>query len=197
MEVDEEMLNQPVAEYVTSEGTWDWGKLAAVLDSKCVELFIPLKAPNPDMGSDQVDWLHTSSEEFSCKTAYGACSSQQYTQNGELFRQIWKIETSQRLRAFLWLVANDALLTNLSRFRRHLTTQATCLICGNAEESVLHVLRDCQLARTTWMSIGVSWFPGGFFNLPLLDWLDFPSLVLSFGASTLDCNLFRVWAYLK
>ena len=53
-----------------------------------------------------------------------------------------------------------------------MTNQSTCMICGNEEESVLHVMRDCHLPHKTWISIGISWFPGNRFNCPLQTWVE-------------------------
>ncbi|XP_016198996.1 uncharacterized protein LOC107639952 [Arachis ipaensis] len=41
----------------------------------------------------------------------------------------------------------------------------------NFPESLLHVLRDCEVARRTWMGIDNSLVIGNFFNTPLLIWL--------------------------
>lgn len=54
----------------------------------------------------------------------------------------------------VWLVAHDKVFTNLTRFRRHLTDNANCPRCLEAEESILHALRDCSLARDVWLRMG-------------------------------------------
>ncbi|CAN1264564.1 Putative ribonuclease H protein At1g65750 [Linum perenne] len=41
-------------------------------------------------------------------------------------------------------------MTNLERKRRHLSDDAICPRCGVVDESVLHVIRDCQLVDVAW-----------------------------------------------
>uniref|UniRef100_A0A2C9WGX3 RNase H type-1 domain-containing protein n=1 Tax=Manihot esculenta TaxID=3983 RepID=A0A2C9WGX3_MANES len=38
-------------------------------------------------------------------------------------------------------------MTNLERYRRGFTSYQDCSVCGAAEESMLHILRDCPLAQ--------------------------------------------------
>ncbi|KAE8680828.1 hypothetical protein F3Y22_tig00111366pilonHSYRG00173 [Hibiscus syriacus] len=61
---------------------------------------------------------------------------------------LWKLPLSERSKYFLWLSYKDRLLTNLSRFKRNLTDDALCPICGSADESTLHALRDCTATAT-------------------------------------------------
>ena len=62
-------------------------------------------------------------------------------------------EAPQRLRSFLWLAANEALLANYNSLRRGLTDVAVCPLCEIHEKTVLHILRDCRVAKEMWMSV--------------------------------------------
>lgn len=44
-----------------------------------------------------------------------------------------------------------------------LASQSTCGICNDGDESVLHVLRDCEVAKNIWISIGASRIHAEFF----------------------------------
>ncbi|CAN1128972.1 Putative ribonuclease H protein At1g65750 [Linum perenne] len=63
---------------------------------------------------------------------------------------VWKWKGPARVQFFLWLVAHEKLLTNLERKRRLLCNDSGCARCGQPEESVLHVVRDCPFAASTW-----------------------------------------------
>ncbi|CAN1181547.1 Putative ribonuclease H protein At1g65750 [Linum perenne] len=56
---------------------------------------------------------------------------------------------------FLWLATHERLLTNAERNRRHLCQSAACSRCGCSSESVIHILRDCPIARQTWSLLGI------------------------------------------
>ncbi|KAJ9178692.1 hypothetical protein P3X46_010556 [Hevea brasiliensis] len=47
-------------------------------------------------------------------------------------------------------VAQEHILTNVERVRRHLSTSSSCEVCLIGEEDVLHVLRDCPFTRQLW-----------------------------------------------
>lgn len=62
-------------------------------------------------------------------------------------------QVNQQNEHFLWLAAQDKLLTNLARFKRNLTTNSLCSPCNREEEDVLHILRDCDCAVNIWNEI--------------------------------------------
>ena len=68
---------------------------------------------------------------------------------------IWKLSVPQRLRLFMWLCYQDRIMSNGNRFVRHLTDDPRCFTCGEVEESSLHILRDCPVARILWRQLGV------------------------------------------
>lgn len=43
--------------------------------------------------------------------------------------------------------ASDRLMTNFERCRCHLSNSATCPLWSREEETILHVLRDCNLSK--------------------------------------------------
>ncbi|OMO93701.1 reverse transcriptase [Corchorus capsularis] len=83
------------------------------------------------------------------------------------WKKLWKMDVPPRVKHFLWLVRHERLLTKLACFRKHITPVATCPRCGVADESVLHVLRDCGTSQLIWSR----WLHGASFrtNLHLLN----------------------------
>lgn len=62
-------------------------------------------------------------------------------------------------------------MTNLERFRRHLSNSSTCSVCNGGVETIMHVLRDCPAMAGVWERI-VPWERrNGFFEASLLEWL--------------------------
>lgn len=53
------------------------------------------------------------------------------------------------INTFIWLIIHERILTNFSRFRRHMGDSPLCLR-GEAEESVIHLLRDCRCLAGFW-----------------------------------------------
>ncbi|RYR60073.1 hypothetical protein Ahy_A04g017162 [Arachis hypogaea] len=163
-------MEERVCDYVSNR-RWDLNRIAVVLGDDWIPVFRSTKTPEPEMGEDILAWLLTSDGAFSIKSACSLYLSPSDNSKAELFSKIWKLEAPQRLRTFCWLVANEVLLTNEIRVKRNMTQDGSCVSCGEAIESMLHVIRDCRVARQTWMSIDARLRFGNFFNTPLLPWL--------------------------
>lgn len=59
---------------------------------------------------------------------------------------VWRIHAPERVRYFIWLVCHGRLFIDLKKSRNQLG-DSCCNFCGNEIESILHVLRECLLAR--------------------------------------------------
>ncbi|KAK5776439.1 hypothetical protein PVK06_044398 [Gossypium arboreum] len=68
----------------------------------------------------------------------------------KLWKTVWKIPGPQRVRFFFWIVLKQKLLTNVERVRRGLANDASYSICGHASENILHIIRDCTVAKEVW-----------------------------------------------
>ncbi|KAK4259379.1 hypothetical protein QN277_005718 [Acacia crassicarpa] len=70
-----------------------------------------------------------------------------------LWGEIWKLQIPERCKMFLWLALHKQLLTNVSRCKRGLSTDARCPICNGEIETLLHVLRDCPATADLWKQL--------------------------------------------
>ncbi|CAA0830741.1 Polynucleotidyl transferase- ribonuclease H-like superfamily protein [Striga hermonthica] len=89
-----------------------------------------------------------------------------------LWKVIWAWLGPPRIRTFLWLLTRNRFLTNSERCRRHLSSSNGCVWCGLEEETYLHVLRDCPLAKNIWNRLLPAAVSSQFFDLPLDHWLE-------------------------
>ncbi|KAE8701573.1 hypothetical protein F3Y22_tig00110540pilonHSYRG00025 [Hibiscus syriacus] len=71
-------------------------------------------------------------------------------------------------------------MTNIERTRRHIGMSSSCPVCGNGDETILHVLRDCLSARMVWSQLIPPHHSGSFLSSSLLDWLSSNSPVSGF-----------------
>ncbi|KAJ1434239.1 Reverse transcriptase zinc-binding domain [Sesbania bispinosa] len=106
-----------------------------------------------------------------------------------LFKIIWSWVGPQRIKAFLWLLANNALLSNSNRCRRHIAHSALCSICYQSDESILHVVRDCAWARNVWLHFLPRQLYREFFTLNLTDWILFNPSSRQKSSSNKDWDL--------
>ncbi|MFQ6640914.1 hypothetical protein Gotur_014660 [Gossypium turneri] len=68
----------------------------------------------------------------------------------ELWKKAWKLLGPQKVHFFFWTVFKQRLLTNMERVRRGLAEDPSCPICGHSSKDILHVIRDCTLAKQVW-----------------------------------------------
>ncbi|MBA0628908.1 hypothetical protein Godav_023538, partial [Gossypium davidsonii] len=65
----------------------------------------------------------------------------------EKWKSVWKLPGPQRVRFFIWTALQERLLSNVERVRRGLAVDPSCTICGFHLEDILHILRDCAVAK--------------------------------------------------
>lgn len=66
---------------------------------------------------------------------------------------------------------HDKVLGNSARIKRHLTNDPSCFNCEAKEESTLHIIRDCPLAKVVWERLGGLTDDPDFLLQSLRDWI--------------------------
>lgn len=75
-----------------------------------------------------------------------------------------------KIRVFGWLLLSDRLNTKNMLVRRHYTIEGgtDCLLCNDhIEETLEHMIFNCNFSMTCWQSIGITWPTQG----TRLDWI--------------------------
>ncbi|KAL8140296.1 hypothetical protein V2J09_006317 [Rumex salicifolius] len=120
---------------------------------------------------DNFIWNRTSSGNFSLASALLIIRNDEGDAPNDLWKKIWRVEASERIRLFLWLVAHDCITGNANRVHRHLTSVANYSSCGNECESTLHIIRNCPRAREVWQELLMDGRRVEFFSGNIQDWL--------------------------
>ncbi|CAN1183512.1 Putative ribonuclease H protein At1g65750 [Linum perenne] len=148
-------LDERVVEFVDSDGNWDVDKLSQILRHEALEMVIGMSPPQANKGDDQWVWGKERDGKFSIKSAYSLICDLPADHDPHPWEIILKWRGLNRIRCFLWIAANNRILTNAQRQRRNMTQDASCSIYNNTDESVTHVLRDCNFARDVWTRLTV------------------------------------------
>jgi hypothetical protein len=93
----------------------------------------------PQRREDQLVWVGTKNGEFTVRSAYhlaheiecvdeGSCSNA--CEIKSVWKVIWKIKGSRVVKTFLWQACNNILPTKELLFKRCITTDPLCPICG-------------------------------------------------------------------
>ncbi|KAL4353303.1 hypothetical protein GQ457_06G005280 [Hibiscus cannabinus] len=127
-----------------------------VLPMELVERIATVRPPCGDAGADKPVWRYGSKHQFTMCSTYEAIADGVGPQEGGEWRKIRKLLVPQRIRVFFWIVFHDRLLTNVERYRRHITGNNLCGICGACPESMDHVLRSCAMVRNVWLRFAIT-----------------------------------------
>jgi hypothetical protein len=94
-----------------------------------------------------------------------------------IFKMIWKCPTPSKVSGFIWQLLHGRIPTRNNLISRHVLNpdgDTTCVICGEAEETELHLFLYCEIAMLVWLKI--------------LHWLD---ILLSSSQHVLPSSLFH------
>lgn len=83
---------------------------------------------------------------------------------------MWQVKLSNKAKHFLWRVCHDTLTVQETLNMHGIRVVDGCWVCGNAEESARHVLRDCPFARLVWCVSGLISEGIGRGNKSVMEW---------------------------
>jgi hypothetical protein len=126
--------------------------------------------PHENQGKDNQFWPGTSMGQFTISAAYHLLIGTS-TQNMEKkWNQIWKIDSIERIKVFIWQMAHDRLMTK-SILAKWQIGNALCHNCIQFEETTMHVVRDCAVAVNIWNHLLTNQERGQFFMMEFHDWI--------------------------
>lgn len=109
----------------------------------------------------------------------------------DVWKLVWRLEVSESVRCFTWQLVHGKLATK-GYCGRWTDGDLSCHHCRSCEETILHVLHDCSLARQVWIPIVPDSIKSNFFGLNTLDWVRFNLLV---GLKFNDTDWRNLWAF--
>ena len=115
-------------------------------------------------------WIFSPKGQYSVKSGYHQLSKQSIVnisdaaQHKDLWKRIWALKIPPKLQHFWWKILHNALpvAANLARLRIKLSRD--CVLCGEEEESIMHLLFHCRVAREIWELSPLHIPPGQFLN---------------------------------
>ncbi|KAK8478471.1 hypothetical protein V6N12_018918, partial [Hibiscus sabdariffa] len=154
---------------VSLNGNWNWPLLYHLLRPEAIPYILNFPAPSVISGPDRCVWNCGNRGIFSVRSVYTQLVQNTWAAKDVKWQALWHLPIQERIKYFLWLASHGKLLTNLTRYNRRLTNDPICSICGTAEESILHVLRDCADTAHLWSLVLPPQFSQRFFNMDLFE----------------------------
>jgi len=103
---------------------------------------------------DTPKWVKGEKGLFSVKTTYNSLCPQGLGTN---MNHIWKAKIPLKIKIFMWLVCNNAILTKDNLIKRKWVGDERCSFCCEPE-SISHLLFGCSMAKYVWSM--VAWVLG-------------------------------------
>jgi len=118
----------------------DWSKILHDVSMFCFS-----------MRDDKVSWKFGKKGVFSVKSLYNALT---LNESGRYYKQVWKGKIPEKIKNFLWLALNNAILTKDNMIKRKCKGDPTCYFCPHPE-TVNHLLFQCSTAKVIWSTIAI------------------------------------------
>ena len=84
---------------------------------------------------------------------------------------IWKTISILKVKCFLWQCYHNGIPVQATLAYRGMDISPSCLICNDAPETIIHVLRDCPFAKWFWNSFPQPMQASLFYGSRLADWM--------------------------
>ncbi|KAF5451861.1 hypothetical protein F2P56_026923 [Juglans regia] len=117
---------------------------------------IPVSQAN---APDKRIWAFTKDGLYSVKSGYHLERSRRGREKGcsskskvgkEVWNKIWKLNTPEVVKMFIWKAVVNNLPTKLNLNRRRVIENPLCPVCGRENESICHILWSCSAAADVW-----------------------------------------------
>lgn len=151
---------------------WDLDRIRLHLPQ--YEEAIRLIIPSTLKPLDKQVWLPDVSGSYTTKSGYKRIFEEKKDLTNDQFnwmKTVWKLQTSPKIRHFLWRALHNALPVGTPLTIRGITSELKCKRCGELE-TISHLLLDCRFAAEVWAKAPLV-TPGDRVstNEPFRDWL--------------------------
>lgn len=137
---------------------WNISQLGPWVPQNVINRILAIPTPSPSYGDDHRVWAGVP---LTVASAYKRLRAFDVAPRESWWKRIWKLQVPERVRCFLWKISHGKLLT-AKACSRWGNGEPWCCNCTGQEETILHVLRDCEVAVFVWQHLlhrdDRSWF---------------------------------------
>ncbi|GAU25543.1 hypothetical protein TSUD_259770 [Trifolium subterraneum] len=150
--IPSQLQGKKVCDLLDEEGRWDWILFDSWMPTSFQQKIAAVLPPHVDNGRDERVGVGGNKKDFSVTSMYNNLCGFNKDDAHYMWGRVWKLKAPERVRTFIWLVMHNKLLTNSLKSVMGLS-HAMCSYCRVVEETTLHVLRDCTLAKKIWSHV--------------------------------------------
>ncbi|KAA3469190.1 reverse transcriptase [Gossypium australe] len=111
----------------------------------------------------------------------------------EFYKKLWRIDLSSKIKLLIWKIYWNYLLTRVNLSLRSVTRNILCPRCGDKEENIHHLFRECPVSKSVWRELSdpiFSMFPEAEF----IEWLTKVFVLLPPRKCRIYCGtLWAIW----
>lgn len=160
-----------VKDLVNEQGEWSGVRISNLVPDEIAQIILKMTPPCQDKREDRVAWKLAKDGCFTSKLAYESLLDVSLNFSNPVLKLIWAWKGPERYRLHLWKVFYGILVTNDFRFRRGIASSASCSVCNRGEETLFHLLRDCDIAQQVWTFVSDGILPPYFLVDEVTDWI--------------------------
>jgi hypothetical protein len=101
-------------------------------------------------GEDILRWGYRPQGTYSIREAYHIKTQSDPAPTREVWNKIWKLKHWPKITLFLWLVTHSSILTWDNLSKRGFVGPSICMLCGEADETMNHLLNSCPYTTQIW-----------------------------------------------
>ncbi|KAL2892746.1 hypothetical protein RDABS01_008655 [Bienertia sinuspersici] len=151
---------------MNSDGDWceKTDEIAKAVAGYFEEIFA---TENPSNFEEALEGVKCVYGEYTVKSAYwlarlGVTSvGSSMVQQGSIWNRIWNLECPPKLKHFVWRACSGSLAVKERLCRRKICTNASCPLCGEADETIAHALFECAGTKDLWEPSQLKHLVGG------------------------------------
>ena len=147
-------LNQGESEVcikeLTTNNGWDLTNLSFVFPNHILNAIRAIPLRRYVVREDHRSWISSLNGEFDSRNAYLLSIDENLEIPGFHGKWIWKIHTLPKIKIFLWKCLHMSLPVKAILTHHGIGSLEGCDSCTELEESIIHVLSDCPIAKYFW-----------------------------------------------
>jgi hypothetical protein len=149
-----EAVNQKCSVLEVKE--WGWvvqfkTRLQGVMRAQWYDLASKLNRFPWHEEKDVAFWKWSASKKFTVKSVYNHLTK---TDDGPNFKRVWSAKVPEKIKTFMWLVEQNAILTKDTMLRKNWQGDPSCYFC-DIPKTIDHLFFECPIAKVIWGVIAV------------------------------------------
>lgn len=127
-----------------------WDKFQHLLPNKTLVQMVTINLFPQAPIEDNLTQGASSNSLFSTTSTYSLTLKSIIGVPNRKWQAVWKLKVPKQVGVFTWKVLHGKIASNSLCARRGIIEDASCKACGVAEKTLIHVFKDCYLAKKVW-----------------------------------------------